>query len=972
MTNPRSQNEQNGLPANVPNRNGDHVSEFVRLDAESQVNRDHPPENSKETREPFDAISELLELSSDRDSAPPEHAIPPTSIQTNSATQMQSEVNMTAKKVNHPMRESPERPALTQAEIDATDELQPSSQQLLATFAQSESGPLEEGAAPPSLAHTQKDSFNAPMPSEAMASSSDAPEQYTAQYTAQYSEQSDSGDRSAASSSVSQSPQKAFALVKHSNPAQPNADLGVPMTRLERQDRRSSGRQNQAKPAVFALAIAMLPILLAGTATYFAGRSVIDEQTTQLQQETLLDPAEIEQRQRRHLELLAILSLGTGAMAILVGLIAAGLANRTLRSAIKDTTDQVEQNTHNALSQKSQALTAAVEQLRRSGSQADILEIAVGRIREMLACDRVVVYWSDENLERRVIAESLQLGCSSMLNSVIADPLFIAKYLEPYERGVRVIEDVYQTGESPADQQLFGAYSIQAMMAVPLMIQGERFGFVVAHDCSEPRAWEPAEIDLFHQLTTQVGLALDLAQTASERNDLKEMVALEAQWRSTFDQTTQLIHESLASDEILEAAVIETRRVLACDRVVVYSLNPEHQGVIIAESAAPGCLRAFGRTITDPCFEAKYIEMYADGRVRAVNNIHAANLSPCYVEQLEKLNVKANLVAPIVHEGQLMGLLVAHQCSAPRNWKELEIRWFAQIAVQVGYALDNAKFKQQAEQKAQTFYQEQAGMQAAVSRLLQEAKVTLESLATGSTEHLNTIGTVVDQLQAIAESSRQMATKAQKAEQERRGASQALQSGSTSVNQAVDVITEIQETVAHSSGAIEELGAVAQSIAQIVNLINEAAEPMGQLAINLSISSGRSGDQGAIVDTTEAVLACAQHITVATTQLQPLVDKMGQDTQAIMKAMEMGTEQAVMGTELAKQTRHHLNQLTAYEEKLTVLLLQLVNVIPAQAQTMSSTRQSVQGVLTLTTQTLEKSMMLSDLIQTLETTVQGS
>ncbi|MGB7414482.1 MAG: methyl-accepting chemotaxis protein, partial [Thermosynechococcaceae cyanobacterium] len=215
-------------------------------------------------------------------------------------------------------------------------------------------------------------------------------------------------------------------------------------------------------------------------------------------------------------------------------------------------------------------------------------------------------------------------------------------------------------------------------------------------------------------------------------------------------------------------------------------------------------------------------------------------------------------------------------------------------------------------------------------------------------------------------------TKSQKAEQERRGASQALQAGYTSANQAVDVITEIQKTVAHSSDTLEELGAVAQSIAQIVSLINEAAEPLGQLAINLSISSGRSGDQGAIVDTTESVLACAQQITAATTQLQPLVDKMGQDTQAMMGTIEMGTEQAVVGTELVKQTRHHLNQLTAYEETLTVLLQQLVDVIPAQAQTMSSTRQSVQGVLTLTTQTLEKSMALSDLIQTLETTVQGS
>jgi GAF domain-containing protein len=957
MTNPRPQNERNGLPADFLNGNGnaDLGAESVRLDAERRDHRGDPSENPPETSESFDAIAELLERSSDRDAVPPEHHTLETLIQVNGATELQPEEHRTSRKRDDRMRDTPELPAFPQTAIDAVDErgLEPSSQQLLETFAQSESDHLEQITESALPAPTPHRSSEASMPSGGEFPTDAAVKGRGVPF-------SESADQATV---VGQRPQKALAIIKPSNPSG-----GEPMTRLERQKHRSPQRQQQA--TVFALAIAMLPILLAGTVTYFAGRSVIDEQATELQQETLLDPVEIEQRQRRHLERLAILSVATGAMAIVVGLIAAVLANRTVKTAVKGAAEQAEQETKTALSQTSQALTAAVEHLRSSRSQTEMLETAVGRIREMLACDRVVVYWSDEHSERRVIAESVQLGFPSLFNSVITDPLFVAKYLEPYERGVRVIEDVYQIGGSPADLQQFATHGVQAMMAGPLMIQGERFGFVVAHDCSQPRAWQPAEIDLFHQLTTQVGFALDQDQTATERDALQEMVALEAQWRGTFEQTTRLIHESLAADEILEAAVIETRRVLACDRVVVYSLNQAQQGVIIAESATPGCLRVFGRTITDPCFEAKYIAMYADGRVRAVNNIHEANLSPCYVEQLEKLNVKANLVAPVIHEGQLMGLLVAHQCSEPRPWQELEIRWFTQIAVQVGYALDNAKFKQQAEQAAQTFHQEQAGVQTAIAQLLQAGKTTVTSLSTETSEQLETMRAVVDQLQAIADSARQLAAKAQKAEQERRGGAQALQSGHTSVNQAVDVITEIQETVAQSSSTVEALGAVAQNIAEIVSHINEAAEPMGQLAINLSISSGRSGDQGAMVDTTEAVLACAQQITAATTQLQPLVDQLGQETQAMMGALEIGTEQAVVGTELAKQTRHHLNQLAAHEEKLTAVLQTLVDGIPAQAQTMSSTHQSVQGVLTLTAETLEKSMALSDLIRRLETTVQ--
>jgi methyl-accepting chemotaxis protein PixJ len=131
--------------------------------------------------------------------------------------------------------------------------------------------------------------------------------------------------------------------------------------------------------------------------------------------------------------------------------------------------------------------------------------------------------------------------------------------------------------------------------------------------------------------------------------------------------------------------------VLECDRVVVYSLNEDQYGVVIAESVAPGYSRALNKTISDPCFEARYLDKYRDGRVRAINNLQEAELSKCYLEQLESLEVKANLVTPILNEGKLFGLLVAHQCSQPRNWQEHEIRWVTQIATQVGFALDNAK-----------------------------------------------------------------------------------------------------------------------------------------------------------------------------------------------------------------------------------------------------------------------------------------
>jgi len=52
------------------------------------------------------------------------------------------------------------------------------------------------------------------------------------------------------------------------------------------------------------------------------------------------------------------------------------------------------------------------------------------------------------------------------------------------------------------------------------------------------------------------------------------------------------------------------------------------------------------------------------------------------------------LVAPILKDNQLLGLLIAHHCSEPRAWQQSEIDLFAQLAIQIGIALEQANLLQ--------------------------------------------------------------------------------------------------------------------------------------------------------------------------------------------------------------------------------------------------------------------------------------
>lgn len=81
-------------------------------------------------------------------------------------------------------------------------------------------------------------------------------------------------------------------------------------------------------------------------------------------------------------------------------------------------------------------------------------------------------------------------------------------------------------------------------------------------------------------------------------------------------------------------------------------------------------------------------------------------MTSCYIENLEKIQVKANLVVPICDlENSLYGLLVAHQCSDFRHWKQPEIDFTHQVASWTGEKLSESNQQEQLKVKLEKMAQ---------------------------------------------------------------------------------------------------------------------------------------------------------------------------------------------------------------------------------------------------------------------------
>lgn len=151
------------------------------------------------------------------------------------------------------------------------------------------------------------------------------------------------------------------------------------------------------------------------------------------------------------------------------------------------------------------------------------------------------------------------------------------------------------------------------------------------------------------------------------------------------------VRESLEVLEILQTTVDEVRQFLAVNRVIVYQFLPDWSGKIVAEAVDQPEYALINRIIYDPCFGASQVGPYRLGRTSAVTNIYESNINPCYVEFLTQFQVQANLVVPIIHQEQLLGLLIAQHCEQPRAWQEDEVGLLKQLATQVGIAVSRAK-----------------------------------------------------------------------------------------------------------------------------------------------------------------------------------------------------------------------------------------------------------------------------------------
>lgn len=196
---------------------------------------------------------------------------------------------------------------------------------------------------------------------------------------------------------------------------------------------------------------------------------------------------------------------------------------------------------------------------------------------------------------------------------------------------------------------------------------------------------------------TAVSLSISVSNV-HERTTITRTLARSQQQDAMKAEIALRIRQYLNLEEILPKCVEELRGFLAADRVIVYQFHPDMSGTIVAEAIVPPWEPSLNAQVIDTCFQENRGARYLDGRAFVASDIYGANLKDCHIELLERFQVRANLVVPILRASQetqpLWGLLIAHQCSGPRDWEETDIDFLGQLSVQLAIAIQQAELYQ--------------------------------------------------------------------------------------------------------------------------------------------------------------------------------------------------------------------------------------------------------------------------------------
>ncbi|AFY99605.1 methyl-accepting chemotaxis protein [Calothrix sp. PCC 6303] len=504
----------------------------------------------------------------------------------------------------------------------------------------------------------------------------------------------------------------------------------------------------------------------------------------------------------------------------------------------------------------------------------------------------------------------------------------------------------------------------------------------------------------------------EIGELAITFNRLTDKITQQVKQQEDQVKIAQLVHEvtdryrvSLNPQYILDSAIISIKSAIQADRVLVYRLDQNWNGQIVAESVNPDFPIAVGTEIIDIVFVKNYIDQYQNNSVQAIANVDDHNFSSSHLELLHRLGIKASLIAPILINKKLYGLLIAHQCSETREWQNLEINLLKQVAIPIGYALEQTSLNQRidhasslAELVSGEKRQQQEVLQQQISRLIQDISSVSQGNLTVKAEVVSgQIGLIAENFNLVVDNLKKTITEVQSSScqintivrenenviyelsaqtQKQTSALQnvlekvqpiisSLQATSASNNQAREVtrtsfnnaqqsltvidsatqnISTLRSTIDEMKKRVKKLGESSLQIDNIIDLVSEIGTQASLLAVNTELQASRRNQDSSFLLIATNLGDLAIRCAAITQEIEAIVNTNQQETREIIQVMDLVTSQVVKETNITENTKASLNETLIALKQINQLVNSIFEGTTFQLETSQSIQEMIQEI----------------------------
>lgn len=223
---------------------------------------------------------------------------------------------------------------------------------------------------------------------------------------------------------------------------------------------------------------------------------------------------------------------------------------------------------------RDRALTTAIQRIRQSLDLETIFNSTVQELRQVIKCDRVLIYRFSHDWSGTFVAESIAPEWESLVqaqqrdrnltkDSLGSNDCVVIKmqadvqdtHLQDaeggaYRKGISylAVEDVYSQGFSECYLNLLEKFQARAYLTVPIFLGDRLWGLLGSYQNSAPRSWKVQEVNTVMQISLQLGVALQqaelLQQTQQQATDLRQaVVAADAANRAKSEFLANMSHE---------------------------------------------------------------------------------------------------------------------------------------------------------------------------------------------------------------------------------------------------------------------------------------------------------------------------------------------------------------------------------------------------------------------------------------------